>query len=807
MFGWNCRGGIKLAYTAEASFVSAQTKTNGDITYSGGKSMAIDKKALSEADIRTKYITPAIEQAGWNKMTQMREEYSITAGRIIARGQVCKREKPLKADYVLFYKPNKPIAIVEAKDNNHSMSDGMQQALNYAQMMNVPFVFSSNGDGFVFHNRYIQEGEMETVLPLDGFPSPETLWKMYVEQNSIGPAQSKIIDEPYYVDNPNKQPRYYQINAINRTVEAIAAGQDRVLLVMATGTGKTYTAFQIIWRLWKAGIKKRILFLADRTALISQTFTNDFAPFKDKMTWVTKQNFDTAHEIYLGLYQGLTGEDEDANSLFKQFSPSFFDLIVVDECHRGSAKADSQWREVLEYFSAATQIGLTATPKETKEVSNIDYFGDPVYTYTLKQGINDGYLAPYRVIRVFFDKDVEGFVPYTGQTDDNGEVIDDRIYNALDFDRNIVLEQRTKLVAKTVSDYLKKHNCRMDKTIFFCVDQEHADRMRRALVNENSDMMAVDERYVMRITSNDEAGVDQLDNFRNVESQYPVLVTTSKLLSTGVDVQTIKYIVLDSNIRSMTEFKQIIGRGTRVREDLGKLYFTIFDFRDVTRLFYDPDFDGPCEQDEDFDPTKGDHGDPPPKPPKPVNPQKKYMVSGEPVTILKKMVQYMDRDGKLITESLIDYTKKNVLNQYATLDDFLSAWGAAERKEVIIKEMEEHGILFSELCEQINQDLDPFDLICHIVFDQPPLTRRERANNVRKRNYFTKYGEKAAEILDALLTKYADSGLPDLENVDVLKVDPIKQYGTQVYIVNTIFGGIAKFRQAIKDLETAIYAA
>lgn len=493
--------------------------------------------------------------------------------------------------------------------------------------------------------------------------------------------------------------------------------------------------------------------------------------------------------------------------MYKQFSPSFFDLIVVDECHRGSAKADSQWREVLEYFSAATQIGLTATPKETKEVSNIDYFGDPVYTYTLKQGINDGYLAPYRVIRVFLDKDVEGFVPYTGQTDDNGEVIDDRIYNALDFDRNIVLEQRTKLVAKTVSDYLKKHNCRMDKTIFFCVDQEHADRMRRALVNENSDMMAVDERYVMRITSNDEAGVDQLDNFRNVESQYPVLVTTSKLLSTGVDVQTIKYIVLDSNIRSMTEFKQIIGRGTRVREDLGKLYFTIFDFRDVTRLFYDPDFDGPCEQDEDFDPTKGDHGDPPPKPPKPVNPQKKYMVSGEPVTILKKMVQYMDRDGKLITESLIDYTKKNVLNQYATLDDFLSAWGAAERKEVIIKEMEEHGILFSELCEQINQDLDPFDLICHIVFDQPPLTRRERANNVRKRNYFTKYGEKAAEILDALLTKYADSGLSDLENVDVLKVDPIKQYGTQVYIVNTIFGGIAKFRQAIKDLEAAIYAA
>lgn len=544
--------------------------------------MAIDKKTLSEADIRTKYITPAIEQSGWDKMSQMREEYSITAGRIIARGQVCKREKPLKADYVLFYKPNKPIAIVEAKDNNHSMSDGMQQALNYAQMMNVPFVFSSNGDGFVFHNRYVQEGERETVLPLDGFPSPETLWEMYVEQNCIGPAQSKIIDEPYYVDNPNKQPRYYQINAINRTVEAIAAGQDRVLLVMATGTGKTYTAFQIIWRLWNAGIKKRILFLADRTALISQTFTNDFAPFKDKMTWVTKQNFDTAHEIYLGLYQGLTGEDEDANSLFKQFSPSFFDLIVVDECHRGSAKADSQWREVLEYFSAATQIGLTATPKETKEVSNIDYFGDPVYTYTLKQGINDGYLAPYRVIRVFFDKDVEGFVPYTGQTDDNGEVIDDRIYNALDFDRKIVLEQRTKLVAKTVSDYLKKHNCRMDKTIFFCVDQEHADRMRRALVNENSDMMAVDERYVMRITSNDEAGVDQLDNFRNVESQYGTseksapsgkvaVLRMGNLQGGKIDYSNLVYTSNDYDIeRCHLEYNDLLFNRTNSKELVGK---------------------------------------------------------------------------------------------------------------------------------------------------------------------------------------------------------------------------------------------
>ena len=768
-----------------------------------------NKKSLSETDIRTKFITPAIASAGWNLSLQMREEYKITNGRIIARGKVCKREAPLKADYVLFYKPNKPIAVIEAKDNNHTMADGMQQALQYADMMDVPFVFSSNGDGFVFHNKFITEGPAEINLSLDEFPSPETLWKMYHEQNHISPVQDTVIDEPYYSDNPDKQPRYYQMNAVNKTVEAIASGQNRVLLVMATGTGKTYTAFQIIWRLWKAGIKKRILFLADRTALIAQTFTNDFAPFKDKMTWVTKQNIDTAHEIYLALYQGLTGEDEDANSLFKQFSPGFFDLVVVDECHRGSAKADSQWREVLEYFSSATQVGLTATPKETNTVSNIDYFGEPLYTYSLKQGIDDGFLAPYRVIRVFFDKDIEGFVPYEGQLDDNGEVIDNRVYNTTDFDKNLVLEKRTKLVVKTVSDYLKKHDCRMDKTIFFCVDQEHADRMRQALVNENADMCAIDSRYVMRITANDEAGVKQLDNFRNVEKEYPVLVTTSKLLSTGVDVQMVKFIVLDSNIRSMTEFKQIIGRGTRVREDLGKMYFTIFDFRDVTRLFHDPDFDGPIEQQDDFHPNKPGEG--PERPPKITPPERerrqKYVLGSTQVSVSQKHVQYLDKDGHLITERLIDYTKRNVLNQYAEMNDFLAAWNAADRKQAIIDELEKHGVFFDDLCDEVGKGLDPFDMILHIVFDQPPLTRKERAENVRKRNYFTKYGKQAAEILDALLTKYADSGLSDLENVDVLKVDPIKQYGTQVYIVNTIFGGIAKFREAISELETAIYAA
>ena len=765
-----------------------------------------EKQNLSEAEIRDMYITPALQAAGWVSAARLRKEYPITNGRIVAHGRTCRREKPLRADYVLFAKPGKPIAVVEAKDNTHTVGDGMQQALDYAARLDVPFVFSSNGDAFLFHDKTITEGDVETLLPLDAFPSPETLWRMYREKSHLQPPQEKVIDEPYHSDNPARQPRYYQMTAVNRTVEAIAGGENRILLVMATGTGKTYTAFQIIWRLWKAGLRKRILFLADRTALVSQTFTSDFAPFKDKMTWVTKQNFDTAHEIYLALYQGLTGEDGGANSLFKQFSPGFFDLVVVDECHRGSARADNQWREVLEYFSSATQIGMTATPKETSTVSNIDYFGEPIYTYSLKQGIDDGFLAPYRVIRVFFDRDVEGFVPYDGQLDDNGEVIDNRLYGTTDFDRNLILEKRTQLVAKTVSDYLKKHDTRMDKSIFFCVDQEHADRMRRALVNENADLCAVDDRYAMRITSNDEAGVKQLDNFRDVESRYPVLVTTSKLLSTGVDVQTVKYIVLDSNIRSMTEFKQIIGRGTRVREDLGKLYFTIFDFRDVTRLFHDPDFDGPIEQLDDYHPGKP--GPEPPAVPKPDRERKKkYLLGGTEVTVFRKHVQYLDKNGRLTTESLVDYSKRNLRDRYASLDAFLSVWTAAERKQAVVDELEARGISFADLCEEIGKDLDPFDLILHIAFDRPPLTRRERAEHVRKRNYFAKYGGTAAEILDALLVKYADGGLADLENVDVLKVDPLARYGTPVHIVNAVFGGIDAYRRAIRELEAAIYAA
>lgn len=766
-------------------------------------------KELSEADIRTKFITPAIVKAGWDIDTQIREEYPITKGRIIAKGKVCKRDNPLKADYILFYRQNIPLAVVEAKDNNHTIAHGMQQALQYAKMMDIPFVFSSNGDGFVFHNKYITEGTVETTLTNDEFPAPETLWQMYLEKNNVNEEKEKVITQPYYSDNPNKQPRYYQMNAINKTVNAVLNDKKRILLVMATGTGKTYTAFQIIWRLWKSGVKKRILFLADRTALIAQTFTNDFAPFKDKMTWVTKQNFDTAHEIYLGLYQGLSSEDGNDNSLFKNFSPNFFDLIIVDECHRGSAKADSEWREVLEYFNTATQIGLTATPKETKEISTIDYFGEPIYTYSLKNGIDDGFLAPYRVIRVFFDKDVAGYLPYEGQLDDNGEVIDNRLYDTSDFDRSLVLKKRTKLVAKTVCDYMKKHNCRMDKAIFFCVDQEHADRMREALINENPDMVNFDDRYVMRITSNDVYGVKQIDNFRDVESLYPTLVTTSKLLSTGVDVPTVKYIVLDSNIKSMTEFKQIIGRGTRVREDLGKLYFTIFDFRNVTKLFHEEEFDGPIEQDEDYNPNNPKNI--PEKPPvvdKPKNEKKpKYVIGGEPVTVSQQQIQYLGKDGKLITESLVDYTKKSVLSEYSSIDNFVNAWNEADRKQVIVEELEKRGVFFDDLKDIIGKkDLDPFDVILHIVYDKPALTRRERANNVKKRNYFTKYGEKAQAILDLILTKYCDSGLEDLENVDILKLDPIKQFGTQIYIINRIFGGIENYQNAIREMKNCLYA-
>ena len=787
----------------------------------------MNKKQLTEQEIRTQYITPAIKSAGW-EVVQIREEYAITNGRIIARGGVCKREPASYADYVLFYKPHIPLAIVEAKDNNHTIGDGMQQALEYANKLLVPFVFTSNGDGFTFHNKIATGGEMEQVIPLDAFPSPEKLWELYKGKVEMDDSQERVAVQPYYMEREDKTPRYYQLNAINLSVNAITKGQNRVLLVMATGTGKTYTAFQIIWRLWKAGVKKRILFLADRNALIDQTYVNDFAPFKDKMTIIRNRKIDKSYEIYLALYQGLTGEGD--KNVFTQFSPNFFDLIVVDECHRGSAKADSEWREVLEYFKSATQIGLTATPKENKEVSNIDYFGDPIYTYSLKQGIEDGFLAPYRVIRVLIDKDAEGFRPHNGQLDKFGNEIADREYNISDFDRELVLEQRTKMVAKVVSNYLKKHNSRFDKTIFFCVDTEHADRMRQALVNENSDLVKEDDRYVMRITGDDDIGKKQLDNFRDVSGKYPVLVTTSKLLTTGVDVQMVKNIVLDSNINSMTEFKQIIGRGTRVREDMGKLFFTIFDFRGATKHFADPDFDGPCEQDEEFqpgpngeipiepddgeeNPTCGDDTEESPEeegilidPPGPER-RMKYYVDKVEVSVLKQRVQYLDQNGKLITESLTDYTKRNIINKYATLDDFFSVWNSTDRKKAILEELESKGVLIEELREQIGQEFDIFDLLCHVAYDKPPLTRRERANNVKKRNYFAKYGERATAVLEALLDKYADTGVVSIEGLDILKVKPLSDMGSPVFIVNKIFKGKENFEKALRELTHELYAA
>lgn len=784
----------------------------------------MDKKALTEQEIRTRYITPALIKSGWQHH-QIREEYKLTDGRVIARHNSCRRDTNTikRADYVLFYNFHTPLAVIEAKDNKHNMLDGMQQALNYANMLNIPFVFTSNGDGFIFHNKYHDENDrLEKEISLDDFPSPATLWEIYKRYNNIDDNKEKQISSSYYTDN-GKIPRYYQLNAINSVYNAIINGNNRVFLVMATGTGKTYVAFQIAWRLWKAGIKKRILFLADREALRDQTYTGDFSPFNDKMTTVTNRKVDKSYEIYLALYQSMTSKDETKN-IFKQFSPDFFDLIIVDECHRGSAKDESLWREVLEYFHNATQIGLTATPKENKEVSNISYFGEPVYTYSLKQGIEDGFLAPYKVVRVIIDKDVEGFRPTINQTDKYGNIIEDREYNTRDFDRNLVLEKRTELVAKYVTDYLKRNNKQMAKTIFFCIDQDHAGRMRQALVNENADMVKINDKYVMQITSDNEEGKSQIENFCNKNSAYPVLVTTSKLLSTGVDTKTVEVIVIDSNIESIIEFKQIIGRGTRLVEEKNKLYFTIIDFRNVTRHFADPDFDGEPLQSDEYDITKGsndnnndendeniyvvsDNKDDTVTPDEPKTKQTKYYVDNVEVSILKDKVQYLDYNGKLITESFKDYTRKNIKNKYATLDNFLQAWNSVEKKSAIIAEMEKAGIFMEELKANTKKDLDPFDMLCHIAYDKPPLTKRERIENVKKRNYFAKYGVKVQEVINALLEKYAETDIQNIETIDILKLEPVNKLGNPMYIINNIFKGRKNFENIIKELENEIYAA
>ncbi len=788
----------------------------------------MNKKALSERDICTKYVTPALQQAGWNIHSQVREEVTLTQGRIMVRGRTCRRGRQKRADYILYYKLNIPIALIEVKDNTHSVGAGMQQALEYGQMIDVPFVYSTNGDRFLEHDATADSGVVEKELELHLFPSPKELWERYCSFKGLSGSTRNIMEQDYYIDAGGKKPHYYQLQAINRTVEAVAHGRNRILLVMATGTGKTYTAFQIIWRLWKAGVKKRILFLADRNILVDQTRTNDFKPFGQAMTKIQNRQVDTSYEIYLALYQAVSGMEEAMN-IYKQFSPDFFDLIVVDECHRGSAAEDAAWREILDYYSSAVQIGMTATPRETKYVSNVHYFGEPVFTYSLKQGIEDGFLAPYKVVRFDFDKDLMGWRPEKNKKDKLGQEIEDRIFNQKDFDRAMVLEQRTELVARKVSEFLKNTD-RYDKTIVFCEDVEHAERMRRAMVNQNPDLAGNNPRYVMRITGDNPQGKAELDNFIDPESVYPVVAVTSRLMSTGVDAQTCKLIVLDRIINSMTEFKQIIGRGTRIREDYDKYYFTIMDFKKATELFADPDFDGEPVQiyfpdtddspvpdndleseEEQQDAPAGDLENPVHGEDYPGNTYSgqsaeriRYMVDDVPVYVLAERVQYYGRDGKLITESLKDYTRRKARQEFESLDEFLEKWSRADRKKAVMEELEERGLLLEALAEEVGRDLDPFDLVCHVAFDRPPLTRRERAENVRKKNYFAKYGEKARAVLDALLDKYADEGIVSIEDPQVLRVKPFDRLGTPMEIID-LFGGREAYLQALRDLEQELY--
>jgi len=803
----------------------------------------MDKNNLTETDIITKYLLPAIIDAGWDSMTQIRQEVKLRDGKVIVRGQMGMRKTVKSADIVLYHKPNIPLAVIEAKANKHEIGKGMQQGLDYARLLDVPFIFSSNGDGFIFHDK-TNPNLLEKEISLDEFPSPEELWQKFCIYKGYTEEQLPIITQDYYDDGSGKAPRYYQLQAINKTIENISNNKDRILLVMATGTGKTYTAFQIIWRLWKARKKKRILFLADRNILVDQTRLDDFQPFGEAMTKVTKRTVDPAYEIHLALYQALTGP-EDYKKAYKQVDKDFFDLIIIDECHRGSASEDSEWREILDYFTNATQIGMTATPKETEDVSNIEYFGEPVYTYSLKEGIEDGFLAPYKVVRVDIDLDLQGWRPNKGQVDKNGELIKDRIYNQKDFDRNMVIDERTQLVAKTVNDFLKRTDP-MAKTIIFCNDIDHADRMRRELVNLNPDQVAKNEKYVMKITGDDELGKAQLDNFINPKKKYPVIATTSELMSTGVNVKTCKLIVLDQNIKSMTKFKQVIGRGTRIDERYGKLWFTILDFKKATELFADERFDGEAvkiknttpkeisdennnsfyddlddviiqddEVTEDQNNTYNDN--------KTTIDEKedwgynnfdnnnettkyvKYHVSGVAVKKIAERVQYYDTDGKLVTESFKDYTKKTVLRQFATLDEFINKWKSADKKQAIIDELADIGIIWEALEQDISKDMDPFDLICHVVFDQPALTRKERADNVKKRNYFTKYSETAQTVLNTLLDKYADSGVTEIEKIHILKVEPFDKIGKPAEIAKKAFGGRKEYDQAIIELERELY--
>jgi type I restriction enzyme R subunit len=790
---------------------------------------------LSEQDISTKKVIPALVAAGWDIDTQIREQVTFTAGRINVYGKLVTRGERKRADIILYYKPNIPLAVIEVKDASYEPSSGMQQALTYADMLDIPFVYSTNGQGFAVHYRIKISGKVETEFPMDHFPSPEDLYKIYCEANKITSNEKSIVSQDYHSGIDERQPYYFQQTAINRAVEAVAREQKRILLVMATGTGKTYTAFQIIWRLWKSRKKKRILFLVDRTALATQTMQGDFRHFGDKMTKIERKIADPAYEIYVALYQGLASGETDPESLesekqlFKQFSPDFFDLVIVDECHRGSAKDNSAWREILDYYSSATQIGLTATPKEDKDVNTSEYFDKPVYTYSLKQGIEDGFLAPYKVIRYILDKDIE-WRPNSQVLDQKGKPIEDRVYNVSDYDRNIVIKNRTRLVAETITKFMKETDP-MQKAIIFCIDIDHAERMRQELVNANPDQVNINHRYVVRITGDNIEGKREIENLINPESPYPVLVTTSKLLTTGVDAKTCKLIVLDAPINSMTEFKQIIGRGTRIDEDHGKYYFTIMDFRGVTRLFADPEFDGtPIKdleskeiKDEKDIPSIAEEIEEETKHAPELSPQEQILFdpnapqvnsSERPIVddgsvkfnVLTKVVSYIDpATGKLITESLTDFSKKKIQESFNSLDDFLKKWTTAEKKDAIIEELQSKGIAFDELKKEVGLNVDEFDLVLHIAYGKKPLTRRERVEEIRKRDYFGKYEGRAREVIEALLDKYADQGSTAIDGIEDLKVLPFTDFGTTVEIVDGIFGGREKYLEVVRNLQEQLY--
>lgn len=767
---------------------------------------------LTEEDIKLKYITPQIQKSGYDINTQVRCEYYYTKGRINVRENVAQRGKGKKVDYLLFYRPNIPIAVVEAKDANHEVSFGNQQAIEYSTDLDVPFSYSSNGFGFYEHDM-ITGAERE--IKMEEFPSPQELWARYKEEKNIDSEAEKVITEPYYFLDINKTPRYYQRIAINKTVEAVSQGKKRILLVMATGTGKTFTAFQIVHRLHKANKAKKVLYLADRNILIDQTMANDFKPFQKVMTKIEHRNMDSSYEIYMSLYHQLKNQEKN---IYEQFKPDFFDLIVVDECHRSSAKEESNWHEILNYFTGAVQIGLTATPKETKDTSNITYFGDPIYTYTLNQGIEDGFLAPYKVLRVSLDKDLEGYRPEKGKLDEDGYELEDKEYELKDFDRKIVIDERTKVVAHRITEFLKSSD-RMSKTIVFCVDTEHALRMRNALAQENQDMMAINPNYIVRMTSNDEAGKLQLDNFIDNNSAYPVIATTSQLLSTGVDAKMVKLIVLDREVESMTEFKQIIGRGTRLVENKGKQFFTIMDFRGNAKKFSDPAFDGPAEVVLDIDggngetpiPGVGYGNDTPPTTVQPTGGEiiddrnKKIYVNGVDVSIINETVKYYDANGQLITESIADFSKKNLKKIYQNYGEFSQEWFRADSKKEFIERLMDDGVMVDALEEQAeNNDIDIFDLLSKVVYDEEAITKEDRVQNVLESNELEQYNDEQQEIIKELLNTYENKNVIEIENIRCLEVPNFSKFGGIVPII-TKFGGKDKYIEMVKNIKNLLY--